>query len=469
MNLTLSDCLKISHLAVIDVTGHEKQNFTGVSIDSRTIEQGNLFLAIRGEKFDGHNFVTAAIRTGAAAVIVDRQWVENNAALMASLAVPRLVVENTTVALGALARVYRRKFRIPVLAIGGSNGKTTTKEMIHAVLGKKYRVLSTQGNLNNHIGVPQTLFRLVRSHRAAVIEMGTNHAGEIRALCQIAEPTHALITNIGREHLEFFGSVAGVVKAETELFDWLKERRKRKAIVFVNKDNGQLVKKAKGLKSLSYGLKAPADVRGTVMGFDQKGRAKLRIRSKGKSGFDVQLSVPGHHNVVNALAAATIGLAFRVPTKKIQSALQSFSTPGKRMEELNISGFTVFNDTYNSNPDSVLAALQTMKSFAAKGKRIAVLADMLELGASAEKEHKYIGSIVSRYGVEYLLTYGELSRFTSAESRTKFKAHYEQKNMLAEYLAELLTPGDVVLIKGSRAMKMEDIVTFLKERFSRAA
>lgn len=470
MNLTLADCLKVKHLATFDVGGREKLIFTGVSTDSRTIQRGNLFVALRGEKFDGHNFLTAAIQAGAVAAIVDHRWAETNSAFLASLAVPRIVVGNTTAALGELARLYRRKFKIPVLAIGGSNGKTTTKEMIRAVLGTTLRVLSTEGNLNNHIGVPQTLFNLDRKHRVAVIEMGTNHPGEIRALCEIAEPTHGLITNIGREHLEFFGSVSGVVKAETELFDWLRGARKRTPVVFLNKDDSHLVKKAKGLKGFSYSLKnSAADVRGKVVGFDANGCARVQVRPKGKTSFEIRLSVPGQHNVSNAIAAATVGLAFRVPPKKIQWALHNFTAPAKRMEVLRINGFIVLNDTYNSNPDSVLAALQTMQSFETKGKRIAVLADMLELGSSAEKEHRQIGSVIARYGIEYLLTFGPLSRCTSMEAKTKFKAHYEQKNMLAEYLAELLTPGDVVLIKGSRGMKMEDIVTFLKERFAKAA
>ena len=470
MKLTLGDLLNISHTTAFDADNLESTPFTGVSTDSRLIQSGNLFFALRGEKFDGHDFITKAISSGAAAVVVDRRWADLNAALFTSLSVPRVVVEDTTHALGDLARVYRRKFRIPILAVAGSNGKTTTKEMIHAVLRMKHHVLSTEGNLNNHIGVPQTLFRLEAKHALAVVEVGTNHPGEIARLCEIAEPTHGLITNIGREHLEFFGSLRGVAKAEGELFDWLREHGKR-SILFVNYDDKHLVGLSKGhSRKVTYGSKnKKAEVVAQVASTSSSGTIALSVKPKGKKAFSVQLSVPGSHNAMNALAAVTVGLWFKVPQKKIQSALESFVSASNRMEVLKLDGITVLNDTYNSNPDSVLAALQTIKSINVQGKRIAVLADMLELGAKAEDEHKEIGKAVAKHGVEYLLTFGPLSRFTHEAATTQFKAHYEQKNMLAEYLAELVTEGDIVLIKGSRGMKMEDIVTFLKERISKAA
>lgn len=470
MNLTFTDIQRISITSVLDAPRERMRPFTGVSTDSRTTQPGNLFIALRGERFDGHDFLTKAVARGAVCVVVEKRWVDANGTLCASLTVPKVVVADTTVALGEIARVYRRKFELPILAIGGSNGKTTTKEMIAAVLRTKYNVLATEGNLNNHIGVPQMLLRLDAKHDVAVIEMGTNHPGEITHLCTITEPTHGLMTNIGREHLEFFGSLRGVAKAEGELFEWLRKQSPR-SLLFVNADDPLVVELAKGhARVVRFGMRSRrADVVGRVEGMSDAACATLSIRAKRRKPFIVELRVPGMHNAQNALAAVAVGLSFRVPVKNIQEALASFAAASKRMEVLSVDGITILNDTYNSNPDSVLVALQTLQAMTVRGKRIAVLADMLELGERAEQEHTAIGKVVATYGVEYLLTYGPLSRFTHDAAKTQFKAHYDQKNMLAEYLAELLTEGDVVLVKGSRGMKMEDIVTFLKERFSKAA
>ena len=470
MKLTRNDILSIPHLQAL---GFEKvKNFTctGVSTDSRSIQQGDLFIAVHGETFDGHNFITKAIESGARAIIADAKWADANTILLSSLTAPRLIVENTVHALGQLACLYRRRFKLPVIAIGGSNGKTTTKDMIAAVLRSKYKVLSTEGNLNNHIGVPQTLFRLERRHQVAVIEIGTNHFGEIAYLCSIIEPTHALIINIGREHLEFFGSLDGVAKAEGEVFDWLRKHRASTAVGFVNYDDARAGKLAKGIKrTVTYGFgKQSVGVKGKVLSLNEFACPRLEVRPKSKKSFVVELPAPGQHNAQNALAAAAVGLFFKVPAAKIRKSLSSFIGANKRMQLLKLNGITVLNDTYNANPDSVLAAFKTLKSAKAAGKKIAVLADMLELGNDAIEEHRRIGQVAENHGIEYLLTFGTLAKHIHDAATTKFKAHYDQKNMLSEYLAELLAEGDMVLIKGSRGMKMEDVVAFLTERFTGA-
>jgi UDP-N-acetylmuramoyl-tripeptide--D-alanyl-D-alanine ligase len=471
MKLTVEDILKIEHLEAEGFERHRGAICTGVSTDSRALNSGDLFVAIRGEKFDGHNFLSKAVEMGASCVVIERRWAETNPILRSSLHVPKLIVENTIHALGQLARIHRRKFRLPILVIGGSNGKTTTKDMIAAVLGTKYRVLATEGNLNNHIGVPMTLFRLEKRHQIGILEVGTNHFGEIEYLCSIIEPTHALITTIGREHLEFFQSLDGVAQAEGEAIQWIRNHRPNRGVVFVNADDPRIVRVAKGMRrTVRYGFgKGATSVRGKLLGTDADGCSKVGIKARGKRPFTVSLSVPGLHNAQNALAAAAVGVTFKVPAAKIQQALEQFKGSSKRMQVLKLDGITILNDTYNSNPDSVLAALQTLKSSATTGKKIAVLADMLELGTESEQEHIKIGKAIASYGVEYLLTYGPLSRLTHEAAQTTFKAHYDQKNVLAEYLAELLTPGDIVLIKGSRGMNMEDVVVFLVERFQQAA
>jgi UDP-N-acetylmuramoyl-tripeptide--D-alanyl-D-alanine ligase len=357
------------------------------------------------------------------------------------------------------------RFTLPVIAVGGSNGKTTTKEMIARVLRQRYKVLSTEGNLNNQIGVPHTLFRLEKKHEVAVVEVGTNHAGEIAYLCDILQPTHGVITNIGKEHLEYFNGIEGVAQEEGSLFASL--RMRKGGISFVNVDDAMVVAQAKGMRrKFTYGMtRSQADLHGTVLGFDRAGCARLRIKAKRRAtSLTMRLRVPGVTNAANALAAAAVGIHFRIAPKHLGKALESFTAASKRMEVVRIDGITVLNDTYNANPDSTLAALGVLARAATKGKKIAVLADMLELGAHAADEHARVGREATELGVDYLLTYGTLARHIHKAAGVEYRMHYDNKNVLAEYLAELVTPGDLVLVKGSRGMKMEDVVTFLRER-----
>jgi UDP-N-acetylmuramoyl-tripeptide--D-alanyl-D-alanine ligase len=465
MKLTKSDILAIPHFRAIGFDGLKNFKVTGISIDSRTLKTGELFLAVRGDQFDGHNFISKAMESGAAGIIVERRWADVNASMMVSINIPRLIVENTIQALGKLANIYRNKFDIPVIAIGGSNGKTTTKEMIRSVLETKYHVLCTEGNLNNHIGVPQTLFRLEKKHEVAIVEIGTNHPGEIDYLCSILEPTHGLITNIGMEHLEFFGSLEGVAKSEGELFVWI---AKHHGIIFVNADDKHLVRLSKKNKrTVSFGLSTRGvSIKGTVESFNTHAQALLNIKPRGKKAFEVTVGVSGEHNAKNALAAAAVGIKLNVPLANIQKSLASFQSASKRMQMQRIAQITILNDTYNANPDSTLAALATLQAMKSTGKKIAVLADMLELGEQAEELHQQIGKNTARYGVDILLTFGSLSKFIHDAALVGTKAHFENKSTLTTYLLHTLTDGDVVLIKGSRGMKMEEVVMNLSEQLS---
>jgi UDP-N-acetylmuramoyl-tripeptide--D-alanyl-D-alanine ligase len=432
----------------------------GVSTDSRKTKAGDVFIALRGENFDGHAFVADAFERGAVAAIVDQNFAEAT-----QLGKPLLVVEDTTRALGELAHMHRKKFDIPVLAIGGSNGKTTTKDMISSVLSTKYNVLKTAGNLNNHIGVPETLLQLQKKHDIAAVEIGTNHPGEIEYLCGILEPTHGLITNTGREHLEFFKSVDGVAEEEGKLFDYLKS--KPGSTAFVNGDDQRIRKKARGMKKcIVYGMQTKsADVRGKIVDVDETGCASFEyVGKRSKKSGRTKLGIPGEHNAQNALAAVAVGLAFKVSSKAIRGALESFRSTTKRMEVLDLDGVIVYNDTYNANPDSMISALRTLASAKVSGKKIAVLADMRELGDASKEEHALVGREATRLKIDYVLTFGELARAIHDAATVKYAIHYDQKNMLAEYLSELISPGDALLVKGSRGMKMEDIVTFLQER-----
>ncbi|MGA9408514.1 MAG: UDP-N-acetylmuramoyl-tripeptide--D-alanyl-D-alanine ligase [Bacteroidota bacterium] len=453
MKLSLKDLEKLRPVEIINKEMLKNKKITGVSTDSRTIEPGNIFIALRGEKFDGHKFIEDAVKRNAAAVIVDAAWGKENRELSVQLRSTLVVVPDTTKALGNLANIYRRKFSLPVIAIGGSNGKTTTKEMISTVLRTTYSVLSTEGNLNNHIGVPQMLFRLTPQHDIAVLELGTNHFGEMKYLSDIVEPTHALVTNIGREHLEFFGDERGVAKEEMELFNAVAA----KGFAFINADNAFLAKAKKKVRhSRKYGLSRNADVQARHVRVNERGQPSFELAVK-KSVSEVCLSVTGLHNVPNALAAAAVGLKFKVPKKKIISAIEQYTGASKRMEVIRRNGVTILNDTYNANPDSVLAALKTLQSMKIAGKKIVVLADMLELGEKAENEHAKIGVAVSDLEFEFLLTFGPLSRFTHEASKLAFAEHFESKDVLIASLKSQLSPGDAVLIKGSRGMKMEEV------------
>ena len=466
MKISKSEIIEIRNIRAIGFETASNDILTGVSTDSRTTQAGDVFFAVRGERYDGHDFITKAIGSGAAVVVVDRKWADANGTMLVSIGVPRLVVEDTSIALGDLASHYRTKFDIPFIAIAGSNGKTTTKNMVSAVLGTKFKVLSTEGNLNNQIGVPQTLFRLSAEHEVAIVEIGTNHFGEIEYLSRILAPTHGVITNIGREHLEFFGSLEGVAKAESELLDSL---RANKGTFFLNKDDTHLTKrvgKSKGLKKITFGFRASAtEFKGSILGFDEAGCVRLSVRPRGKKPFEFRLNVPGEQNAKNALAASAIGSAMKVSTRNIIKALNGFSSAGKRSEVIRLNGLTILNDSYNANPDSVLAALKTLRSMKVKGRRIAVLGDMLELGKSAEREHQSIGKAMAQFRVDCLFTYGHFSKITNDAAKVKVKSHFADKVLLAEQVADFVSGGDALLVKGSRGMKMEEVVAHLEQKF----
>lgn len=460
MKLSANEVLLIPHLQIRCPELLDGKTFTGVSTDSRTAARGDLFVALHGQNFDGHHFLKEVLAKGALGAIVESSWAANN-----QMQGGFLIVEDSTKALGQLAYLYRKRFSIPFLAIAGSNGKTTTKDMVAAVLAMKYRVHCTQGNLNNHIGVPHTLLKLDESHEMAVIEIGTNHPGEIAMLCNILKPTHGLITTIGREHLEFFGTVDGVAREESVLFTRLASQKE--GFGFVNAGDPLVRQAAKPLKhKVSYGIGIRgANVRGKILGLNETGCAEIQFQGGWmQNPLRVQLGIPGEHNGLNALAAAAVGLSFKVAPTKIRQALEGFRPASKRMEVKNIHGITILNDTYNANPDSMLAALRTLAAAKVTGKRIAVLGDMRELGATGPEEHTAIGKEAARLGIDYVLTYGELAKNIRDGAGGRFAVHYEQKNMLAEYLVELVAPGDAVLIKASRSLKLEDVATFLEER-----
>lgn len=423
----------------------------GFSIDSRTIKSGEVFFAIKGETHDGHDFVEEVLQKKALALVVEKSWLKKQPNLFQEANI--FVVEDTLKALQETAHFYREKFDIPVLGLTGTNGKTTTKEMIAAVLSQSGEVCKTWGNLNNHIGVPLTLFSLKKNHKALVLEMGTNHFGEITRLCEIGDPQYGLITNVGRGHLEFFGDVEGVARAKMELFDYLSPD----GIGFVNLEDKHILKKTPPLKKrITYGFTDTADIQGHLEGLDTFGFPRLRVEET-----RITIPIPGQHNALNALAAVAVGLEFGVSLAKIKEALEQVHVPDKRMQIFTRAGVVVLNDAYNANPDSTKAALEVLNSIPAKGKRIFVFGDMLELGETAQAEHEKIGELLKNYPVDVFFAYGEFSHFAvkKVKQQSKMRAeHFTNKTDLQQALKNLLQPGDVLLVKGSRGMKMEEVL-----------
>jgi len=426
-----------------------------ISTDTRTLVAGELFCALKGPSFEGHEFVAQAFAAGACGAIVERQWAQRGD--KNATPGPLLLVDDPLVALGTVARNYRRRFDLPVVAVVGSAGKTTTKEMIAAVLAPRYRVLKTSGTQNNEIGVPQTLLQLTRCHEAVVLELAARKKGDIRYLCEVVAPTVGVLLNIGTAHLEFFGSVEGVAEAKGELLDYLDES----STVLVNEDDcvvAQEVLRTKG-RLLGFSLKRESRYRGEGLILDREGRGHFSLQN-----FSFSLHIPGKHNVYNALAAAAVGDILQVPWSDMQKALSSFQPVAMRSDCLRKNEICVINDSYNANPDSVKAALELLGAMVSEGgRRIAVLGDMLELGPQGPALHADIGRRCAALPVDILLTIGPLSAATAAAAQEgiaplKQAQHFDDKEQLSQYLASVLQPRDTVLIKASRSIGLEEVV-----------
>ncbi|OQX95233.1 hypothetical protein B6I21_06445 [candidate division KSB1 bacterium 4572_119] len=454
MNIFYQELLNIQGLEVEFIGNSQifKESIRGFSINSKTIQPDEIFVAIKGDNFDGHKFVGEVIENGNEINVVSRQWYQENGKQF--FRGNFFIVKNTLTALQKISQYYRLKFDIPVLAITGSNGKTTTKEMVSAVLETKLNVLKNPGNLNNHIGVPLTLFSLNENQDIAVTEMGANHKGEIAALAEIAQPDYGLITNIGPAHLEFFGSLEGVFQAKSELWSFLE---KNSGCAFVNVDDPFLAVNIPAAKKVvKYGFENDADVTGKLLNIDEQGRAAFLV-----AGEEIKLKIAGVHNINNALAAFVVGRELGIEPEKIKHVLENFEPADKRMEIVKIKGLRIVNDCYNSNPASARKAIQTISQMQTNSNRIAVLGDMFELGELSEKEHGVIGEYIADFkNINYLVTIGKYSEFTSKaaeESGMQNVLHFEKKDELVKYLKSICKFDDIILIKGSRGMKMEEV------------
>lgn len=417
-----------------------------VTTDSRNCPEGSLFIALKGESFNGNVFAGKALEAGCAFAVVDEaeHAIEGDSRY--------ILVDNCLQTLQQLANYHRRQLGTKVIGITGTNGKTTTKELISAVLSQKYNILYTQGNLNNHIGVPVTLLRLKPEHELAVIEMGANHPGEIKFLCGITEPDYGIITNVGKAHLEGFGSFEGVIKTKGELYDFL--RQKGNSTIFIHYDNSYLMKIAEGLNRILYGTQDDLYVNGHITG----NSPYLAFEWKeGKDGeiHQVPTQLIGEYNFPNALAAVTIGRFFEVEDEKIDSALAGYSPQNNRSQLKKTEDNTLIIDAYNANPTSMLAALQNFRRMAAPHKML-ILGDMRELGAESLSEHQKIADYLTESDFEKVWLVGE--QFASVQHA--FKTYKNVQEVIKELEADK-PKGYTILIKGSNGIKLSSTIEYL--------
>lgn len=414
----------------------------GVTTDSRICPQGSMFIALKGESFNGNAFAAQALEKGCRYAVVDEAEYadEGNPNI--------LLVPNCLEALQQLAHEHRKRMGTKIIGITGTNGKTTTKELIATVLQQKYHVLYTQGNLNNHIGVPLTLLRLTKEHELAVIEMGANHPGEIRTLVNIVHPDCGLITNVGKAHLEGFGSFEGVVKTKGELYDYLRTTADK--LVFLDKDNEHLCGIAHGLHSMYYGMIGSEDL--LVAGRLKECAPFLAFEWKYQNEtYQVQTHLIGSYNIKNALAAITVGCHFEVPTKDICRALEMYIPSNNRSQLTETEHNKLIVDAYNANPTSMAAALENFRLMDVPHK-VAVLGDMKELGESSLEEHGKVVSMLHTCGFERVILVG--TEFAKVD--TSFE-HYTDVEALKLALQEEKPQGKYILIKGSNSMKLSGL------------
>jgi len=429
-----------------------------VCTDSREVKAGDLFFALRGERLDGHDFLREAVEKGASAVVVERARLPGNWGDCATIA-----VADTRKALGQLAARYRKDFVLPVVAVGGSNGKTTTKELVASVLRQKYAALWSEASFNNDIGVPLTLLRLRKSHEAAVLEVGTNHPGELAPLVKMIQPNYGVITCVGREHLEFFGDLAGVAREE----GWLAELLPADGKLFVNGDDEWTSRTAERTRAqvVRVGFGAGSDWRARAVRLDTRGTRFEVNGPKADFSGEYRIHLLGRHQVVNALFALAIGIELGLDRVAVARGLAECRPLKMRLELWECNGVRLLDDAYNANADSMLAALQTLQALPCKGRRVAVLGDMAELGAHSEAAHEEVGRQAAGLGVSQLFAVGKMAPVMARAARgagLNRVLEFADVVVAAAALKSFVRTGDLVLLKASRAARLERIAELLR-------
>lgn len=422
-----------------------------VSIDSRKISEDTLFVALKGENSDGHDYVIKAFENGAVAALCEKRIDCDK---------PIIIVEDTSLALGKLAKYYKKKLNIKTVAVTGSVGKTTTKDMLYAVMNMQYNTLKTEGNFNNELGLPLTVFRLNSSHEAAVLEMGMSAFGEIRYLSNIARPDVAIITNIGMSHIENLGSQEGIFKAKTEIC----EKFNKDNLLVVNADDKYLKKalEFKGFNVWGYGIDTECEYQ--ARDIENLGLEGTKFTTSiYNRDYRIHIKVPGVHNVYNALAAIACGVWYNIGPNQIISGIENFSLTAMRMSIEKAGSLTLINDCYNSSPDSVKAALKVLKTQATR--KVAILGDILEMGNYARDAHYELGTEVVNNGIDLLITAGDNAKYIADGAKDAGLldvVSFGKTDELVKEVKNFIKENDSILIKASRGMHFEDVVNEIK-------
>ncbi len=479
IKITIEDLFNIPSAEIFNPDAIKPLAF--VEIDSRRVKKGSLFVAIKGDKYDGHDFILDALKKGAAAVVIDSRkfgfspkFRRNpfGSVLRTSirekkfsfLEIPIITVDDTTKAYGEIAKIWRNKLSAKVISITGSNGKTSVKEMVSTLLSEKFKVVKTEANNNNHVGVPLTILGTNEKCEALVLEQGTNHFGEIPYSAKISQPDFSLITNIGDAHLEFFQNKEGIFKEKSALFY---ETQKRNGVVFLNMDDLTIRKNAKLFTNkVTYGFKGKVDVKGKILGYTEDGRTAILISHRGKE-FKTVLPVFGESNAKNFLAASAIALKLGITGKEIIRGAQKFLPVHGRLDVKKFKNAMLIDDTYNASPVSVHSAVELVKKIKTFKSKLIVLGDIYELGKKSPKYHKELSINFSPEKNLTVLTTGVLMKNLHKELRKKKirSIHFYLREALSLYLQYEEIDNSVILVKGSRGMKMEEFVNILEKRF----
>lgn len=457
MKLTLSEIFEIPTAVIYD-----PDKFTSVSsvvIDSRKVEKGSLFVAVKGERFDGHDFVKEAVQLGATAVVIEKRKLRR----YDELSVPIICVHDTTKALGDLASVWRNKLKAKVISLTGSNGKTSVKDFLKTLLSEKYKVFATEYNNNNHIGVPLTIFSANEKTEMLVLEHGTNHFGEIKYTADIAQPDVAFITNIGDSHLEYLVDRQGVLKEKAALLNVAADRG---GTILVNSDDALIKKYAAGMyaNKITYGFKGKPDIKGKILSYDDLGKAKILIVDS-KRKIDFTLPLPGEANAKNILSAVAASLTAGLTKKEIINGIKKIKAVKGRLNLIEHGAGLLIDDTYNSNPNSVKAAVEVLRRIKKPKRRVLILGDMFELGKNAQEIHVSLAEEVKKLTRAELLCIGKNMKYLAEAVKDKAEAkHFRTRESLKKYLRKNDYSDAVVLVKGSRGMKMEEFVEVLREK-----
>ena len=455
IRLTLQDIFNIPTAVIFNPDNYNP--VTAVTIDSRNVSSNSLFVAIKGERFDGHDFVKEAVKKGASCVMVEEKKYQN----FADVKVAVVTVNDTTIALGDIAKCWRNKLNAKVIGITGSAGKTSTKEIMASLLGERFKVNKTKANNNNNIGVPLTILDTNSKHEVLVIEMGTNHFGEISYTANIAQPDYALITNIGSSHLEFLRNKKGVLKEKIALFETTASLG---GTIFVNNDDALLKSASKKYsQKISFGFDKSADVKGKIAEYNKEGRPEIELKYKNKI-LKADFPLYGEGNAKNYLAAAAVSFELGLNKRQIISGTAKLKAYNKRLNVREIKNVLLIDDTYNANPDSMKYSLNLLGRIQTKSRKIAVLGDMFELGADGPKLHKALAAVIKRNKVDEVYTVGPLMKnlaeaVKSSVNKTK---HFRTRKSLENYLLKLNFSDAAVLVKGSRGMKMEEFVKVIE-------